>query len=72
VGGAGGYAGSPGRVGDPPAFNIDAMHKEGSTVDRQAGMLVNVHPGLRLWVGWNRNPSLAAPSRMNNLHGFNS
>jgi hypothetical protein len=39
---------------------------------RHARILVDVHPGLRLRVGWFRNPSLAAPSRMNNPHSFDT
>jgi hypothetical protein len=43
-----------------------------STMDRHAGILVHVHPGLRLRVGRLRNPSLAAHPRMNNLPSFDS
>jgi hypothetical protein len=49
----------------------DAFNQEGSTVDRHAGMLVNVHPGLRLRIKC-RNPTLAALSQMNNFHTFHN
>ncbi len=41
-------------------------------MDRQAGILVHVHPEFLLKAGWLRNPSLAAKLRMNNLHSFDS
>jgi hypothetical protein len=59
-------------VRNAPAVIADAAHQKGSTMDRHAGILVDVHPGLRLRVGWSRNPSLAALSRMNNLHSFDT
>ena len=72
VGGPLRHAGSRGGLGDAPAFDHDAVHQKGSTMDRHAGILVGVHPGLRLRAGWLRNPSLAATLRMNNLHSFDS
>jgi hypothetical protein len=65
-------AGGLRRVGDTPPLLANAPHQKDSTMDRHAGMLVNVHPGPRLRVGAIRNPSLAAPSRMNNLHSFDT
>jgi hypothetical protein len=59
-------------IGNAPSLLADTAHQKRSTMHRHAGILVDVHPGLRLKVGWNRNPSLAAPSRMNNLHSFDS
>ena len=58
----------PRRHRPPPAFARHPAHQKGSTMDRHARILVDVHPGLRLRVGWFRNPNLAAQSRMNNLH----
>jgi hypothetical protein len=65
--------GDPGRLGsvpDAPAFTANARDEEGSTMDRHAGMLVDVHPGAPGEVGWRRNPSLTPQPRMNNLHSF--
>ena len=72
IGGALRHAGGRRGIRDAPPLLADAAHQKGSTMDRHAGILVDVHPGLRLRVGWNRNPSLAAQSPMNNLHSFDS
>ena len=63
-------AGRLGGIGNAPASSPHATHQKGSTMHRHAGILMDVHPGLRLRVGWSRNPNLAAQPRMNNLHSF--
>jgi hypothetical protein len=59
-------------MGDTPAFVPDAADHRGSTFRRQPRMLVDVHPGAPVGVGWLRNPSLKPPPRMNDLHRFDS
>jgi hypothetical protein len=41
-------------------------------MNRHAGMLMGVHPGHSVRVGWLRNPSLSPALRMNNLHSFDT
>ena len=51
IGRALGNAGGLRGIGHAPPLFADAAHQKGSTMDRHAGILVNVHPGLRL-KGW--------------------
>jgi hypothetical protein len=65
----------PGRqrsVPDPPALLAHPRHEKESTMDHHTGILVDVHPELRLKVGGLPNPNLAALLRMNNLHSNNT
>jgi hypothetical protein len=50
-------------VGSKEGAQVRQVTSGGSTINRHTGILVGVHPGLRLRVGWLRNPSLTACSR---------
>ena len=47
-------------------------YKKGSTANRHAGILMDVHPGLQDQTVWLRNHSLTPKSRVNNLHSNDS
>jgi len=40
--------GSSGRLSHPPPIGTDALHQQGSTLPRQARILVEVHPPCTL------------------------
>jgi hypothetical protein len=66
-------AGSSRSVFDPPTIFADAADEQGSTLGREAGILMNVHPGLLGGaVGRCGNHSFTPSSRMNNLHSFDT
>lgn len=70
VGGADRDAGGSSRISCASALDHDPPRQQDSTVERHAGMLVDVRPGAPGRVGWLRNPSLTSRPRMNNLHSF--
>ncbi len=64
------YAGRIGRPLHRPALVHDPGDHHRSTRRRQAGILMNVHPGSSGLGLVLRNPSFSAPPRVNNLHSF--
>ncbi|CAH1653140.1 hypothetical protein CHELA40_10752 [Chelatococcus asaccharovorans] len=67
--------GNPGRsrsIRDAPAPCHDPIHQKDSTVNGHPRILMHVHPGAPVRVGWLRNPNLTSRPRMNNLHSFDS
>ena len=65
----------PGRrrsLGHRPTLLSDTVNQKGSTMDRHARILVNVHPGLQEQTVWLRNHSLTPKPRVNNLHSNDS
>ncbi len=65
-------AGSQGSLRYRPAIAVYPLDKKGSTTNRHAGILVDVHPGLHEKTVWLRNHSLTPKSRVNNLHSNDS
>ena len=65
-----GDPGGSGRISHPPPIGADALHQQGSTLWRQARILVDVHsglPGVGCVCG---NHSFTPTPRMNNPHSF--
>ena len=72
VGGALRYAGRRSSLCHRPAVLAYPSYKKGSTADRHARILMDVHPGLLGQTVWLRNHSLTPKSRVNNLHSNDS
>lgn len=60
------------RICDTPAPFPHPLHQRDSTMKGHPRILMHVHPGAQVGVGWLRNPSLTSRPRMNNLHSFDS
>jgi len=60
------------RIGNLPALLFDPADHQESTLRRQAGILVNVHLGLRPAIGRLATTSFASQPQMNNLYSFDS
>src|SRR5450755_3487627 len=68
------FAGDAERLGDRrhrPAA-LEATDDQHSTMGRGSGILMDVHPGLRVWGWWPRNHSFSPEPRRDNLHSTDS